>query len=195
MKRRILIVDDEVAVLLTMKAILEIGGFEVHTAASAREALHQLRARQYDMVITDMRMESEQAGREVIAAARNAPHPPAIALLTAFPVDEADWQDLHADKLLLKPVHTRLLLDQIESLFESHQRKLKSGPSKSIAAPKPGKAKLTKATASQTAAPKPAVKKSTRAAAKSKPTAKAKPATRTTSASAKKLSSPRTTKT
>ena len=28
MKRRILLVDDEVAVLLTMKAILEISGFE-----------------------------------------------------------------------------------------------------------------------------------------------------------------------
>ena len=139
MKRRILIVDDEVAVLLTMKAILEIGGFEVHTAASAREALHQLRARDYDMVITDMRMESEQAGREVISAARNAPHPPAIALLTAFPVDEADWQDLHADKLLLKPVHTRLLLDQIDALFESHQRKLQSRLPTLSPPAKPGK--------------------------------------------------------
>ncbi len=165
MKRRILIVDDEVAVLLTMKAILEIGGFEVHTAASAREALHQLRARDYDMVITDMRMESEQAGREVISAARNAPHPPAIALLTAFPVDEADWQDLHADKLLLKPVHTRLLLDQIDALFESHQRKLQS----------------------RLPTPSPPAKP-----AKAKP---GKPATRKPPAPAKKLSSPRAAKT
>ncbi len=37
MKRRILLVDDEVAVLLTLKAVLEISGFDVDTAASARE--------------------------------------------------------------------------------------------------------------------------------------------------------------
>ena len=37
MKRRILLVDDEVAVLLTLKAVLEINGFDVDTAASARE--------------------------------------------------------------------------------------------------------------------------------------------------------------
>ena len=38
MKRRILLVDDDVAVLLTMKAVLEISGFDVVTAASARTA-------------------------------------------------------------------------------------------------------------------------------------------------------------
>ena len=40
-KRRVLLVDDEVAVLLTMKAVLEISGFDVDTAASAREAKSQ----------------------------------------------------------------------------------------------------------------------------------------------------------
>ena len=43
MKRRILLVDDEVAVLLTMKAILEISGFDVDTAASARDGKLKLR--------------------------------------------------------------------------------------------------------------------------------------------------------
>jgi len=36
MKRRILLVDDELAILLTLKAILEINGFEVETATSAK---------------------------------------------------------------------------------------------------------------------------------------------------------------
>ena len=31
MKRRILLVDDELAILLTLKAVLEINGFEVET--------------------------------------------------------------------------------------------------------------------------------------------------------------------
>jgi DNA-binding response OmpR family regulator len=124
MKRRILLVDDEVAVLLTMKAVLEISGFEVDTAASAREGKLRLRAQEYHMIITDMRMESDEAGREVVQAARTAPYQPAVALLTAFPVDEGDWQELGADRLLLKPMHTRILLQQIEQLFDLHERKL-----------------------------------------------------------------------
>src|ERR1700712_46282 len=43
MKRRILLVDDDVAVLLTFKAVLEISGFEVDTAASAREGKARIR--------------------------------------------------------------------------------------------------------------------------------------------------------
>jgi DNA-binding response OmpR family regulator len=125
MKRRVLLVDDEVAVLLTLKAVLEISGFEVETAASAREAKSKLRARTYDMVITDMRMESDQSGREVIVAARTAPYHPAVALLTAFPMAEDDWQNMGADKMLVKPMQTRALIQQIEKLLESHVAKLK----------------------------------------------------------------------
>jgi DNA-binding response OmpR family regulator len=124
-KRRVLLVDDEVAVLLTMKAVLEISGFEVDTAASAREGKLSLKKKTYDMVITDMRMESDESGREVIIAARTAPYHPAVALLTAFPVADEDWQGMGADKMLVKPMQTRLLIQQIEKLLETHQAKLK----------------------------------------------------------------------
>src|SRR5215467_11224923 len=98
MKRRILLVDDEVAVLLTLKAVLEINGFEVDTAASAREGKLKLRANTYHMVISDLRMESDEAGAEVIRAARSATNQPAVALLTAFPLAEEDWQEMGADR-------------------------------------------------------------------------------------------------
>ena len=124
MKRRILLVDDEVAVLLTLKAVLEISGFEVETAASAKEGRSKLKNREYAMVITDMRMESDAAGAEVIQAARSAAYHPAVALLTAFPVAEEDWQDMGADKMLVKPMQTKILLQQIEKLLESHEAKL-----------------------------------------------------------------------
>jgi DNA-binding response OmpR family regulator len=117
-------VDDEVAVLLTMKAVLEISGFDVDTAASAKEGKSHLRKHEYHMIITDMRMESDEAGQEVIQAARDAPYQPAIALLTAFPVDEGDWQELGADELLLKPMHTHILLEQIEQMFAARDQKL-----------------------------------------------------------------------
>src|SRR5271155_426761 len=123
MKRRILLVDDEVAVLLTLKAVLEISGFDVDTAASAREGKSKLRTRAYHMVITDMRMESESAGEEVIAAARAAAYRPAIALLTAFPVNDDTWPEGGAYKLLVKPMQTRVLLQQIEQLFLTHEAK------------------------------------------------------------------------
>jgi len=142
MKRRILLVDDEVAVLLTLKAVLEISGFDVDTAASGREGKHKLRSREYHMVITDMRMENDEAGREVIAAARTAPYHPAVALLTAFPLADEDWQDLGADKMLVKPMHTKVLLQQIEKLLAGHEDKLKIWSS-----PAPAKATATNGTA------------------------------------------------
>jgi DNA-binding response OmpR family regulator len=125
MKRRILLVDDDVAVLLTLKAVLEISGFDVETAASAREGKSKLRSHEYHMIITDMRMESDASGIEVIEAARSATYHPAVALLTAFPIAEEDWQSLGADKMLVKPMHTRILLQQIENLLASHEGKLK----------------------------------------------------------------------
>jgi len=134
MKRRVLLVDDEVAVLLTMKAVLEISGFDVDTAASARDAKLKLKKNIYEMVITDMRMESEQSGREVIVDARTAPYHPAVALLTAFPVADEDWQDMGADKMLVKPMQTRLLIQQIEKLLETHQAKLKRLESEGVGA-------------------------------------------------------------
>ena len=124
-KRRVLLVDDEVAVLLTLKAVLEISGFDVETAASAREARSKIKSRTYEMVITDMRMESDQAGREVIVAARTAPYHPAVALLTAFPLSDDDWQDTGADKMLVKPMQTRVLIQSIERLLTAHEAKIK----------------------------------------------------------------------
>ena len=123
MKRRILLVDDEVAILLTLKAVLEISGFEVDTAASAREAKLKLRSNQYHMVITDMRMESETAGKEVVVAARKAAYKPAVAMLTAFPEQVYEGDPDAADKMLVKPMHTGDLIRQLEALLVSHEDK------------------------------------------------------------------------
>ena len=120
-RRRVLLVDDEVAVLLTLKAVLEISGFDVDTAASAREGKFRIQHREYHMVITDMRMETDASGREVIAAARVAAYQPAIALLSAYPVAEEDWQGMGADQMLVKPMHTQALLQQLEALLVSHE--------------------------------------------------------------------------
>jgi DNA-binding response OmpR family regulator len=121
MKRRILLVDDEVAILLTLQAVLEINGFEVETAASAREAKLKIRSNQYHMVITDMRMESESAGSEVVLAARKSPCQPAVVMLTAFPVADSEGSERDADEVLVKPMNTNDLLVQIEALLVTHE--------------------------------------------------------------------------
>jgi DNA-binding response OmpR family regulator len=184
MKRRILLVDDEVAVLLTLKAVLEISGFDVDTAASAREGKSKLRTHEYHMVITDMRMESDAAGFEVVSAARSASYHPAIAMLTAFPVADEDWQSMGADKMLVKPMHTRVLLEQIEKLLATHEAKLRiwSTPAPTQAAV--GKAVAAAAKPAGGKAPKNRIK--SKAAAKKGPRAAAKPVKKARVKSAKK---------
>ena len=122
-KRRILLVDDELTILLTLKAVLQISGFEVETAASAREAKSKLKTHEYHMVITDLRMESESAGLEVVQAAKRALYQPAVAMLTAFPLPGSEWSDNGADKLLIKPMNTHDLLTQLETLLQNHEEK------------------------------------------------------------------------
>jgi DNA-binding response OmpR family regulator len=121
MKRRILLVDDELAILLTLKAILEINGFDVETAASAKEGKGKLAGNSYHMVITDMRMETETAGYDVIREAKKQSYDPAVAILTAFPLLGSDWKEEGADSMLVKPMNTNDLLRQIEALLISHE--------------------------------------------------------------------------
>ncbi|MGO8983321.1 MAG: response regulator [Terriglobales bacterium] len=136
MKRRILLVDDDLAVLLTLKAVLELHGFEVETAGSSAEAFARIESGVYQMVITDLRMETEESGLEVIRKAREQSYDPATALLTAFPPagqgwgqKPGDWKqengrvvdggkaEANPDSLLIKPLGTSDLLRQVEALL------------------------------------------------------------------------------
>ena len=121
MTRRILLVDDELAILLTLKAILEMNGFDVETATSAREAKQKLSSGKFEMVITDMRMENETSGFEVIRSARSQAYNPATAILTAYPKLGDEWKSSGAESLLVKPMNTNDLLRQIEALLVTHQ--------------------------------------------------------------------------
>lgn len=121
MKRRILLADDDVAVLLTLKTVLEMDGFEVETAGSATEAVEKLQSAVYQMVITDMRMESEDSGFHVIRAARQQDYNPATAILTAYPPDQGEWNRNGAQSVLVKPVGIQDLVRQLEALLVRHE--------------------------------------------------------------------------
>jgi DNA-binding response OmpR family regulator len=96
----------------------------------------------------------------VIAAARSASYHPAIAMLTAFPVAEEDWQTMGADKMLVKPMHTRILLEQIEKLLATHEAKLSiwsnPAPKSAAAAAAPAKKRASRQPAAKRGAGKPA---------------------------------------
>jgi len=161
--RRVLLVDDEVAILLTLKAVLEINGFTVDTATSAREAEHKLRNADYHMVITDMRMESDAAGIDVVKAAKAAPCNPAVAVLTAFPDEGADYSSDGADELLVKPMNVQQLVVQMEALLVSHEDKKQRAVKLAAAA---------QAKAKPAAKKKPAVKAATKSKSAGKSAAK-----------------------
>ncbi len=117
MTRRVLLVDDDKPVLLTLKAVLELNGFEVDTAASGTEAREKLKGREYDVVITDIRMETEAAGLDVLRLARAQKNHPATAILTAYPPADESWRNESSESLLVKPIGTRQLVQQLETLL------------------------------------------------------------------------------
>lgn len=86
---RILVVDDEENVALTFSEILRRHGFVVDTALSGEEAIAQLRETEYDLVITDLRMEGVD-GISVLAELRQrAPLTISIVLTGYASLDSA----------------------------------------------------------------------------------------------------------
>jgi len=122
MKRRVLLVDDDAAVLATLKAVLELNLFEVDTATSGTEAREKLTSQEYDIVITDVRMETEDAGFEVLRLAHAQRNHPATAILTAYPPQDERWRQEPVESFLLKPIATRQLVQQLETLLTRHAK-------------------------------------------------------------------------
>lgn len=81
---RVLLVNDDLTSRLTLKAVLEAGGYFVDSAASAAEAVGKLDEQQYELVLSDLQMESPKAGLKVLAHARLMDYKPATALLTTY---------------------------------------------------------------------------------------------------------------
>jgi CheY-like chemotaxis protein len=113
---RVLLVDDDPAARLTLKTVLEAGGYSVDPAASAAEAVEKLEENEYELVLSDLRMESPQAGLKVLAHARNMDYKPATALLKTY-------QDAHphfrASSTLIEPEDVPGLLAKVADLIAS----------------------------------------------------------------------------
>ena len=87
---RVLLVDNNPASRLTLKTVLEAGGYHVDSAASASEAVGKMDDGEYELVVSDLQMESPEAGYKVLAHARMMEYKPATAILTTYQNGETD---------------------------------------------------------------------------------------------------------
>ena len=78
----VLVVDDEAAILDTLRILLRNEGFEPHVAHGGRKALEQLPELRPDIVLTDVRMPNV-TGVEVLSAVREADPDTPVILMTA----------------------------------------------------------------------------------------------------------------
>lgn len=123
MSARILVVDDEEPVSSMLKVVLEANGYSVVTASSAAQAVNMLAANgPFQVVLTDMKMESDIAGYDVVRAAKALPEAPGVVILTAYPLLAQDWRAAGADAAMSKPTQMALLLDLVEDLIQKSPR-------------------------------------------------------------------------
>ena len=72
--RQILVVDDEETIVELLKAVLETSGHAVETAGNGREALEKIRTRDYDLVISDLKMPDMGGQKLYEEVKRHKPH-------------------------------------------------------------------------------------------------------------------------
>src|SRR5579871_6662103 len=108
---RVLLVDDDPTSRLTLKTVLEAGGYNVDAAASAAEAVGKLDEGEYELVLSDLQMESPEAGLKVIAHARMMDYKPATALITTY--QNTRPAASHQRSVLIKPEAIPELLGKV----------------------------------------------------------------------------------
>ena len=80
---RILLADDDLASRLALKSLLSTAGYAVDGVASAAEAAGRLDSEEYQLVLADLRAESDEAGPRLLAFARQKEYRPATALISS----------------------------------------------------------------------------------------------------------------
>lgn len=86
---RVLIVDDEESVAVTMQAILEMDGHQVTAASSVAEALGLVQAGEFDLVLSDLRLDDGDGIQIVAEAKRSSPETICIILTGYASLDSA----------------------------------------------------------------------------------------------------------
>ena len=102
---RVLLVDDDDAVLAMMTATLTHKGFDVVAVAGVTEALRHIATESFDVLITDLHMPNPGDGFTVVTAMRHS-QPDALTLLVSgYPDVQSAMAAilLEADEIMVKP--------------------------------------------------------------------------------------------
>jgi two-component system, cell cycle sensor histidine kinase and response regulator CckA len=116
---RILVADDEAGVRSFLRTVLEGGGYAVIEAANGKQALQEARARDVDLVITDLVMPEQEGIETIRALRRNVPGVGVIAISGAFGDQFLKTAELlGADAVLSQPVSAELLLARVAEVLK-----------------------------------------------------------------------------
>jgi CheY-like chemotaxis protein len=118
---RVLLVDDKVTSRLTLQAVLRAGGYSVDAACSAGEACGKMDEHQYELILSDLCMESPESGLEVLAHARLMDYQPATAILTN---DLAKHSGDPLCPTLIEPQDVPELLSKVADLISQRAARL-----------------------------------------------------------------------
>jgi DNA-binding response OmpR family regulator len=122
MTKKILIVDDEPNIVMSLEFLMKKAGFEVAVAVDGEEALAQVARLDPDLVLLDVMM-PKKSGYEVCEALRADPARAGmkIVMLTAKGRDTevAKGMALGADAYVTKPFSTKDLVAQVTALLDA----------------------------------------------------------------------------
>jgi DNA-binding response OmpR family regulator len=126
MPAKILLVDDDDALVSACRTVLESAGYEVRTASSAKEGLAAAKKDPPDLAVLDVMMESSGAGLTLAQKLRADKKLAGVKLLMITAVGEKTGMNLGSsagddflpvDKFLEKPVDPARLLSEVKSLL------------------------------------------------------------------------------
>jgi DNA-binding response OmpR family regulator len=126
---RIVLVDDDSALLDVLKLSFEEGGYDVDTASDGVDALAKIRRSSPELVVCDVNL-PRLDGFALCRALRAEGSPVPFILLTSrdSEIDEALGLELGADDYVTKPVRTRVLLARVAALLR--RQVMREGPPK-----------------------------------------------------------------
>ena len=121
--KRILLVDDDLAILDSTKQILEFEGYEVETAVTAGEGLRLIESAFFNLAIFDIKL-PDMEGTELLEKAHKLRPGMKKIMLTGFASLENSVFALNAgaDAYILKPVSPRDLIDKVKEKLEEQEK-------------------------------------------------------------------------
>jgi ActR/RegA family two-component response regulator len=129
-KARVLFVDDEASIRLTLPEILKRHGFDVRSEGTVSEALAAINEDRFDVLIADLNIGMPGDGFTVVSAMRRTQPDAVTIILTGYPAFETALEAIRSqvDDYAVKPANIDDLVQVIEDKLkhrEPHRPMLK----------------------------------------------------------------------